>query len=51
MKLVINEEVASLISSVEEEVKKVVLAEEKNAVWHSALKDDTFAPNLVMGSC
>ena len=50
VKLVINEEVASLISSVEEEVKKVVLAEEKNAVWHSALKDDTFAANLVMVS-
>ena len=50
VKLIVNDDVVSLISSVEEEVKKVVLAEEKNAVWHSALKDDTFAANLVMAS-
>ena len=48
VKLIVNDDVVSLISSVEEEVKKVVLAEQKNAVWHSALKDDVFSANLVL---
>lgn len=48
VKLIVNDDVASLISSVEEEVKKVVLAEQKDAVWHSALKDDVFSANFVL---
>jgi hypothetical protein len=47
-KFVASEKVAAVISSIEEEVKKIVKVDLPDLVWSSSLKNDIFAANLVL---
>jgi hypothetical protein len=48
VKFVASEKVASVVESIEEQVKKIVQVDSPDLVWSSALKNDIFTANLVL---
>ena len=50
VKFVVSEKMASIIGSIEDEVKKVVMPGHEATEFYSALKDDTFGASLVLES-